>query len=270
MSLKPLALFSGSLLLSVLLSGCFGGAVAPQGEVGSVGACNPLPCIKIEFDAPPELPQSVPAPVRDRITRDVSAVLYEPLDEEATEVSPGALKQQLAARLTEATAAGVSDAPVDWALSRRAALLFTTGEIATVAITDSGYLGGAHGFNDRTLLCFDLRDGKRLTLTELVSDSSRGILQRIAEAEFRRVKGIAAERPLQEEGLFLGEGEPFKVSENFGVVEGGLLLHYNPYDIGPFSMGETDLLLPREVVVPLLKGGETAAVALFGSLDPQG
>jgi hypothetical protein len=265
MSKSALALVLG-ITFVLSQSACFQGGVRPSpGEGVAIGACNPLPCAHMKVSEVPVLPQSLSAAVRDRIATQIAEVLYAPLDEAASEFTHESLVAQIEARQEEFIAQRLSDAPLDWTLERKAAVLFSNDDILTVDVTNMGYFGGAHGFDERTLLCFDLRDGKRLSLKELINENSSGALQQVAEAEFRRVRGVPLGRSLQDEGFFVAPGEPFRVTENFGVVEGGILLHYNPYEIGPYVMGETDVLLPGEAITPLLEDGKLRVAHIFDS-----
>ncbi len=261
-----LASLSIAATLAFSLSGCFfRDSEPPADQEITVGACNPSPCARIKVAQVPELPESISAAVRERVATHVAEVLYAPLDETASEFSRESLKAQVEARQKEYVTQGLSSAPLEWMLERTATVLFSNDDILTVDVTNTGYFGGAHGFDERTLLCFDLHDGKRLTLAEIVNDQSKGILQEVAEAEFRRVRQIPVDRSLEDEGFFVAPGEPFKVTDNFGVVADGILLHYNPYEIGPYVMGETKVLLPREVIAPLLKDGTLRVAHLFDS-----
>ncbi len=259
-------ILSISLVLS--LGACFSrGAKPPSDEGVAIGACNPLPCARMKVSEVPVLPESLASAVRERIATQIAEVLYAPLDEAASEFTHESLVAQIEARQEEFIAQRLSGAPLDWMLERKATVLFSNDDVLTVDVTSMGYFGGAHGFDERTLLCFDLRDGKRLSLEEIINENSRGVLQQVAEAEFRRVRGVPLGRSLQDEGFFVAPGEPFRVTENFGVVEGGILLHYNPYEIGPYVMGKTDVLLPREAVTPLLEDGKLRVAHIFDSAE---
>jgi hypothetical protein len=155
-----------------------------------------------------------------------------------------------------------------WILERRASVLFANDQVITIDVLNEGYLGGAHGFRERTILTFDAKDGRRLNFSEFVSDESKPLLQRVAEAELRKVREVPASSSLAQQGFFVKEGEALKITENFGIVENGLLLHYNPYDIGPYALGPTDLVIPREVLKPLLRGEASRVSRLFdGAAD---
>lgn len=250
------------------MCGCFSHETRQPSEDGvAIGACNPFPCARMKVSEAPALPESIPGSVRERIAGQIAEVLYAPLDDATGDFSPESLRTQLEARQKEFVTGELSSAPLDWTLERKATVLFSNDDVLTVDVSNVGYLGGAHGFNERTLLCFALVDGRRLTLTEIINPDSKGVLQQVAEAEFRRVRRIPVGRSLQDEGFFVVPGEPFGVADNFGVVAGGILLHYNPYDIGPYVMGETDVLLPREAVAPLLKEGALRVAHLFDSAE---
>jgi hypothetical protein len=257
-------------LLALSLGACFSrGTKPPAEEMVAIGACNPFPCARMKVSDVPPLPESLPAAVRERISSQVAEVLYAPLDEGVSEFTYDALLAQLEARQREFITENLSNAPLDWVLERKASVLFSNDDVITVDVTNIGYFGGAHGFDERALLSFDRRDGRRLSLGDLIGDGSTAILQQIAEAEFRRTRGIPVGRSLQDEGFFLVSGEPFRISQNFGVVAGGILLHYNPYEIGPYVMGKTDVVLPREAIAPLLKDGALRIAHIFDSVESQ-
>lgn len=266
---RTLSLILTTVLVSGLLGGLLCGCVArdtkvPSKEAISIGACNPSPCARIQVSDQTDL-RSVLAPTAyENVRRAVEEVLYAAIDDGARELSLSSLRSQIEARQNEFEKGVLSAAPLDWQLERSATVLFVGDQVLTIAVTNIGYLGGAHGFNERTLLCFQVRDGKRLALSDLIDvESSKEILGRIAEAELRTSRGMSPNRSLQEEGFFIMPGDQFPLSENFGVVGNGVLLHYNPYDIAPYVMGAVEFVLPREAVLPLLREGAMQSERLF-------
>lgn len=250
MRISALAL---SLALAGFLSGCFGGAggsgVGPVKT--SLGSCSPEPCIKVDVAGLPELPSTVSADARKLIDPEIRQALYAPLDVETKEPTLAKLMEELDARMKEYDQ--VSDAAIDWSLTRTATVLYSDPKITSFEITNKGYLGGAHGFNDRTLMTFDSQTGHRLGVADLVNDDSQKMLNRIVEAEFRRARSVRSGQSLQDAGFFILPGQELPLGENFALTDQGLEIQYNPYEVAPYALGETRVRVPREAIAPLVK-----------------
>ena len=78
------------------------------------------------------------------------------------------------------------------------------------------------------------------------------ILTQLLEAD-------AAKRGLKLNDFWLQQRIP---NGNFAITEDGIFYQFNPYDIAPYAVGSTRLLVSKEVALPLLKKG-TAVYELF-------
>jgi hypothetical protein len=188
-------------------------------------------------------------------------MLYASLEVEGAEPSRENILRELEERYKEYDS--VSDAEVDWSLKRSAALLFSDARVTAVEVSSEGYLGGAHGFKERSLMTFDSKTGHRLGVADLVDENSHATLLKIVEAEFRRARAIRGGQSLQDAGFFVLPGQELPLGENFALTDNGLEIQYNPYEIAPYSMGETRVQVPREAVEPLVKAD------LRGVFSPQ-
>jgi len=178
------------------------------------------------------------------------AVLYAPIDIEGSDATPENLISEINTRLEEYSRE--SSAPIDWKLRREASLAHANHDVIAVEVVSEGYLGGAHGFADKTLMTFDAHTGARLSVGDVVDESLRTTLSKIVEAEFRRTRNIPSSQSLQDAGFFILPGQEMPLSENFALTARGLELQYNPYEVGPYSLGATRVVVPREAVEPLL------------------
>jgi hypothetical protein len=256
-----LALF---ILLSALPSVGCSRIARPPGELraSNVGECAPTPCLRITLRSLPPLPPEVSSEGSEKIRGIVEAILYTPIEESSVERSEGALVKALKALFDEQTTAGLSEAPVDWIFTRTAEVLFANSSIASIEIKSEGYIGGAHGFSDRSLLVFSSRSGTRLEWEDLISADSIPILSRIAEAEFRRVRGVAPGVKLSDAGFSFSSTDEFSLSKNFAITSAGIHLHYNPYEVAAFSYGATDILIPMEVASALFNSATVDLTSL--------
>ncbi|MDR1576007.1 MAG: RsiV family protein [Treponema sp.] len=123
------------------------------------------------------------------------------------------------------------------------------------------YTGGAHGM--RTKIYYVV-DGEALTVLKLPDffrDPQGAELRAFVMEELRRYSGLAEGQPLSE-GIFF-ENEP-EMSSNFFITENGLGLHWDPYDIAPYSEGSIEITLPWRTIRPLLKQEAIERLTKFG------
>ncbi len=239
-----------------------------KGFASQFGECQPCPCLKITVDGPGEVPAGAAPQAREGIQRALIDTLLTPLDAPTHDGEEGSSKEelsttekkerfisQLQGSFLQIQKEGATSAPIDWRIERIAKLLHADQGVATFEVIDRGFLGGAHGFDTRTVLTFDLTSGKRVTLSDIVSEESQARFEEIVEREFRRVRKIPLERSLQDEGIFLSEKGTLPMTENIGIISAGLLVHYNPYEVAPYSFGPTQVIIPREALSGMLKSG---------------
>lgn len=257
-------------MLGALHIGCAAGigtaGLGTLAEPELIGSCNPHPCIRAAVGDVPALPDGVSPELRNLIEADVGAALFAPIDGDRPQATREALFAELKARYEEGTQGGQSDTLLDWEITREATILFQNPEVITIDVRSDGFLGGAHGFSERRLLAFDVQRSKRLVLADLVEPSSEGIFHKLIEAQFRRAREIPTNESLADAGYFVKPGGPIAVPENFGITPGGLVLHYNPYEIAPYVYGSTEIVIPMEAFRGVLRDSSKPLLAsLVGS-----
>ena len=67
-------------------------------------------------------------------------------------------------------------------------------------------------------------------------------------------KQIPPSRDLDDEGYFF-EGNRFRLNGNFAIMNKSLLFYFNPYEIGAYSLGATELEMKLTDYVNLIKDG---------------
>ena len=102
--------------------------------------------------------------------------------------------------------------------------------------------GGAHPDSQTTYASWSLADGERVLLEDLLLEGYEEPLAEIGEAAFRQARGLTVDRDLEELGFRFADGR-FALPDNFAVTESGLVFHYNPYEIAPYSLGPTELTI---------------------------
>ena len=199
--------------------------------------------------------------VREQVRR----VLYTPVESLDGEFSKERLVKEVQAQFDEYLEVSDAAPTAEWSLARVASLLYADDKVVSVMVKNEGYLGGAHGFTDITLLVFDGQTGKKLEWNDVVSDESMPVLLKASEAEFRRVREIPASESLADAGFDFSPDGLFTLPANFAVSGRGLHLHYNPYEVGPYVMGPTDLIVPLEVFSGVARSDAAALEGVVGA-----
>lgn len=141
-----------------------------------------------------------------------------------------------------------------WQLEVNADIIYQDSLFISVASTIYSFTGGAHPNSYQVYRSYDLVTGKALTLDDLLETGYDLDLNEAAELEFRMAKRIPPSRDLDDEGYFF-EGNRFKLNSNFAIMNKSLLFYFNPYEIGPYALGATELELKLTDYVKLIKDG---------------
>lgn len=113
------------------------------------------------------------------------------------------------------------------------------------------YLGGAHGINNRLLLNFDITTGQTLTEQDLFTDDFFSKIHDLLVLNLVRQRDdMSLIEDVQNSDY---EVDAIKPNGNFYFASDGLIYIYNPYEIGPYYLGETNILVPTEEIKPFLK-----------------
>ena len=119
------------------------------------------------------------------------------------------------------------------------------------------YMGGAHGLETRNYYNFDLKTGKTISEKDLFKDSYENeltdlIKKRIIE-ESKEIKETKDSEPI----LSLEDTDywtdSIKPNGNFYISDEGINYVFNPYEIAPYYLGQTEVLLPYDRIKSLLK-----------------
>lgn len=128
-----------------------------------------------------------------------------------------------------------------WFLESEGTIAYIDSNYISFNFSQSTYMGGAHPNSNQQKTVFDIKTGKQLTLNELVKDLPG--LRAAAETAFRKVRKIPEGQSFTEAGFWFEEDEEFLFAHNFGLSENGLEFFYNPYEIAPYAVGPTSVLI---------------------------
>lgn len=134
-----------------------------------------------------------------------------------------------------------------WYFNGQAKVLLLNDTLLSISIEEEYYTGGAHGGSERYFLNVDPRNGKPVTLARLFKPGFEDLLNSAAEAEFRKERELPDTASFLFNGFDFPEGK-FRLNENYGFTEDGLLFHYNNYEIAPYAAGPTTILVPYKMI----------------------
>lgn len=115
--------------------------------------------------------------------------------------------------------------------------------VVTIELDGYSFTGGAHPSPFGLLVSYDLTKGaKPLEILDLVSDTNA--LRPILEIGYKLGKGLKASDPLDQ--VTYPETKQLTMPVNVGVAAEGIRFFYNAYEVAPYAVGSSDILLTWE------------------------
>lgn len=141
-----------------------------------------------------------------------------------------------------------------WNLEILSDIIYETKDFVSMATNVFYFTGGAHPNNSQIYASYDLKTGKRIALEDILKPDALEELNRAAEIEFRMLKRIPPDITLEEEG-YRFENDRFSLNNNFAILNKSLIFYFNPYEIGAYTLGSTELQLNFTDYAHLIKNG---------------
>ena len=115
-------------------------------------------------------------------------------------------------------------------------VLYQSDDIISASITSYINTGGAHGNLNVTFLNFSTKTGSLIPNDKLFDDLE--IFKKIVKPYF--LQSIKNKE--------ISDNETFRIPQNIGFKEDGLILLYNTYEIAPYSVGIIEFIVPFEEI----------------------
>ena len=113
------------------------------------------------------------------------------------------------------------------------------------------YTGGAHGSNFRQFVNYNLQTGEQIDEEQLFAENyQEPLTQLLLQYMVEQNDEIALIQDLHEAGYNVDDIHP---NDNFYLAEEGITYVFNPYDIAPYALGETEILIPWSALQNILK-----------------
>jgi len=128
-------------------------------------------------------------------------------------------------------------------------VVYNSRDFISIVLDHYQYTGGAHGNYVAFGYNIRLEDGAFITLKDIVEESALDLLT--FECEESILEKYEA-NSLMEAGLFENE-IVLTLDRDFYIIPGALVLQFDPYEIGPFAMGEITTEIQFEKINDILK-----------------
>jgi hypothetical protein len=130
-------------------------------------------------------------------------------------------------------------------------VLLNNGYFISYQIDETNFTGGAHANVWKRFYNFSVKNTTKLTLDDIFLENYEGPLSKIAENYFKKAVGLSTNTNIEETD-FEFESGAFELSPHFALQKDALHFYYNPYDLGPFALGEVSFSIPYVEIRPLL------------------
>ncbi len=143
-------------------------------------------------------------------------------------------------------------APISYKLERIITVLTNLHGIICLEYMENSFLGGAHPNGIRYFDNYDLSNGKKITLNEILKSGYDETLNNAAEKEFKKVRGVKPDETYEAAGFWFKDNK-FQLTKNFAILKNGLKFYFNDYEIGPHVMGPTEIFVQYSDIKQIMK-----------------
>ena len=211
--------------------------------------CDSTGCAKIVLEYP-VIKAAFNSAVKDSLEKYIQAALLDNYSELSIKTV-----DEMAERFFQDYEESRRDFPdhsTSWEISNNISVIYNGNSILSSQSEFYHYTGGAHGNSGVYFSNFNSQTGKKLELADLLIPGYENELNNEAEKIFRKEKQLGANANLESEGFWF-EGNKFALNKNFGIKNEGLVFYFNSYEIAPYSMGPTEILIPYRGIKNLVK-----------------
>jgi hypothetical protein len=136
-----------------------------------------------------------------------------------------------------------------WSFETGFEVQYNSDKFLSITLDHYQYTGGAHGNYYSVGYNINMYDGKILKLTDVINNDSFDLLSYECEQGILDTFQVSS---LLEAGLFENE-IVILPDQDYYIVPGALVLQFDPYEIGPYSMGDINIRIPFYKIKDILK-----------------
>ncbi len=140
---------------------------------------------------------------------------------------------------------GESESFSNWFIEQKTEVLYQVDNLISLSVSHHSYTGGAHPDKYMLYRNYSLPEFKLLDINDVLKDPEKvlPIAEEIFRVNFRIPEGVS----YTDQGYWF-ENDLFYLPENFVLSSTGILFRFNPYEIGPYAIGEHEFKLPYELI----------------------
>jgi hypothetical protein len=151
------------------------------------------------------------------------------------------------------TASRSEEEMMGWEMTVSDTVVFQSSQIVSIMRGYYSFAGGAHPNSWVTAFNFDVATGRRLTTADIFTDPSA--LLPIVEQKFKAhwAEVLAEAGGDYEKAGFDFTNSEFTLPQNILIGEKDVTFSYNSYEVAPYVMGPTDIVIPKSDIINLMK-----------------
>lgn len=130
-------------------------------------------------------------------------------------------------------------------------VLYNDNGILSYELNRYSFAGGAHGMETTQFLVFDLNTGNKLTEHDVFVEGFEPKMADLLKKQLMFDNGFENEEHMLTSGYFSAEN--IAPNGNFSLTEEGITYIFNPYEIGAYSLGQTEITVPFAKIKSVLK-----------------
>lgn len=149
-----------------------------------------------------------------------------------------------------------ADSEIGCSLDAGYTTMIATDDVISFDCTVSIYLGGAHPNSYEKTLTYDLKTGRKVTLSELFKSKS-DYLKRISDYSIEALKKQQRdpENQIEPDVEWITKGAAPE-ADNYGswnIAKKGLVITFDPYQVAPYAAGPQVVVVPYKVLKDVVK-----------------
>lgn len=185
----------------------------------------------------------------DKINNEIEDLIVRTIDfqDEGHSEKPEELAENFIRDYKE-TANDFPEYELPWEATVIGKINYRSPSIVSIKFNTDMFTGGAHGYRSTNYLNFDPESGKTLKESDLFNSDFIDYV----EKDFRQKKNIPLDTNINSTGMFF-ENDEFHLPANIGIKKDEIILHYNAYEIAPYSAGNFILTYPKSEIEQYLK-----------------
>lgn len=124
--------------------------------------------------------------------------------------------------------------------------------LISLSVTRDEYAGGAHPNSSTAYINVNPENGNDISLKDVLKPGFNDVLTKAGEKGFRKAHELSDTASFQFND-FEFENNRFQLTNNYGFTKSGIVFYYNSYEVAPYAMGPTEVIIPYEEVKDWLK-----------------